>query len=279
MGRQLTVQNASITTAAVELKTLTISGKQVTLAVFRQLREEPLIAEDGTLNGTPWGYVNYHPDKCSDSNEHWHVVWQHGDELLRSRELKNPTPSYKGVTGAECDAVLIAWAMAFAAGNVDDVPEMTRLDGGAYAYWAEREVTCRGNVPGVVASAVDAAKNVARSASQVQYLMSLVEEDAAEEAQRPAPAPGELGIPPWKRSLQESARERLDEAKRRLVDAQESRDRAVKEALAELGGTTPNLHAARSVLDSAVNAELARRKRHVEVREEIAELPQLFIAV
>jgi hypothetical protein len=80
----LTVHNAELKTAAVELKTLTISGKQVTLAVFRQLREEPLIAEDGTLNGVPWGIVNYHPDKCGDASEHRHVVWQHGSELRRS---------------------------------------------------------------------------------------------------------------------------------------------------------------------------------------------------
>ncbi|MER6975991.1 hypothetical protein [Streptomyces carpinensis] len=83
-GKQLSARNATITTAAVEVKALTISGKQVTLAVFRQLKEEPLIAEDGTLNGEPWGIVNYHPDKCGDAPEHLHVVWQNGDELRRS---------------------------------------------------------------------------------------------------------------------------------------------------------------------------------------------------
>ncbi|WP_326646072.1 hypothetical protein OG884_15585 [Streptosporangium sp. NBC_01755] len=86
MAKILTTQNAQITTAAVEVKTLTISGKQVTLAVFRQLRERPLIAADGTLDGVPWGIVNYHPDKCGDSPfEHWHIVWQSGAELLRAR--------------------------------------------------------------------------------------------------------------------------------------------------------------------------------------------------
>lgn len=86
MTKQLTTQNATITTAAVELQTLTISGKQVTLAVFRQLREELLVADDGTLNGVPWGIVNYHPEKCTDSQfPHWHVVWQHGTELRRAR--------------------------------------------------------------------------------------------------------------------------------------------------------------------------------------------------
>jgi hypothetical protein len=87
MGRviPLTVQNAEIKTASVELKTLTVSGKQVTLAVFRQLREEELINYDGTLNGVAWGVVNYCPQgagKCLH-RAHWHVVWQSGTDLLR----------------------------------------------------------------------------------------------------------------------------------------------------------------------------------------------------
>lgn len=49
------ILNAEIKTAVVEIKTLTVSSKQVTLAVFRQLMEEPLVNDDGTLNGTPWG--------------------------------------------------------------------------------------------------------------------------------------------------------------------------------------------------------------------------------
>jgi hypothetical protein len=40
--RPLTPQTAQITTASVEIKTLTVSGKQVTMAVFRQLYQEPL---------------------------------------------------------------------------------------------------------------------------------------------------------------------------------------------------------------------------------------------
>lgn len=84
MPETLTVHNAQVTTATVEIKTLTISGKQVTLAVFRQLKEEQLIAHDGTLNGTPWGIVNYHPGKCEDPTGHVHVVWQNGTELRRS---------------------------------------------------------------------------------------------------------------------------------------------------------------------------------------------------
>jgi len=39
MSPQLTVRNAQVSTASVQIKTLTISGKQVTLAVFRQIAE------------------------------------------------------------------------------------------------------------------------------------------------------------------------------------------------------------------------------------------------
>jgi hypothetical protein len=85
MAKQLTVHNATVTTAAVEVKTLTISGKQVTLAVFRQLREEQLLAGDGNFLGEAWGYVNYHPDKCEGDPQHLHVVWQRGSDLLRAR--------------------------------------------------------------------------------------------------------------------------------------------------------------------------------------------------
>jgi hypothetical protein len=81
----LTVHNAEIKTATVEIRTLTISGKQVTLAVFRQLKEAQLVNEDGSLAGVPWGTVNYHPDKCAADDRHLHVVWQHAEELRRSK--------------------------------------------------------------------------------------------------------------------------------------------------------------------------------------------------
>jgi hypothetical protein len=81
----LTVHNAEIRTATVEIKTLTVSGKQVTLAVFRQLIQDHLIDQDGGLRGTPWGVVNYHPDKCGDHPYHLHVAWQNGSDLRRDR--------------------------------------------------------------------------------------------------------------------------------------------------------------------------------------------------
>lgn len=83
-GNQLTPQNATITTATIQVQALTIGKKQVTLAVFRQLQETALIKDDGNLLGEPWGIVNYHPDKCADAPAHLHVVWQYEDELRRS---------------------------------------------------------------------------------------------------------------------------------------------------------------------------------------------------
>jgi hypothetical protein len=105
MPSKLTVQNAEIRTASVEIKTLTVSGKQVTLAVFRQLREVPLVNEDGTLIGSPWGSVNYHPDKCADLSEHLHVVWQQGADLLRSAV---GAPGHSSVESSIASLVLAA---------------------------------------------------------------------------------------------------------------------------------------------------------------------------
>lgn len=85
----LTVETAEITTAAVEIKTLTVRGKQVTLAVFRQLQSSSLVSPAGELLGTPWGTVNYHPDKCADDREHLHVVWQRGTELRRATVVRS----------------------------------------------------------------------------------------------------------------------------------------------------------------------------------------------
>lgn len=85
MNKVLDVHTAELVTAAVEVKTLTIRGKQVTLAVFRQLEEKQLLLDDGSLAGIPWGRVNYHPDKCADARAHMHLVWQEDSELRRAR--------------------------------------------------------------------------------------------------------------------------------------------------------------------------------------------------
>ena len=65
----------------VTINTLTISGKQVTLDVFRQLQDAVLINHDGSLAGPRWGMVNYHQKSCDKLEKHVLVVWQLGDQL------------------------------------------------------------------------------------------------------------------------------------------------------------------------------------------------------
>lgn len=84
---KIKANEATVKTASVEVKTLTISGRQVTLAVFRQLELSSLIDPDGpTLRGIPWGRINYHGAQDCEARgcgSHIHVVWQEGDELRR----------------------------------------------------------------------------------------------------------------------------------------------------------------------------------------------------
>lgn len=78
----LTAEEAVIHTAQVEVKTLTIRGKQVTLSVFRQVPERDLLdRESGEISGTPWGCVNYY---WGDMRKVLHVVWQDGSVLYRA---------------------------------------------------------------------------------------------------------------------------------------------------------------------------------------------------
>tara|TARA_Y100000310_G_C20498898_1_gene722923 strand:- start:324 stop:926 length:603 start_codon:yes stop_codon:yes gene_type:complete len=83
-GGVITAHEAIVKTAQVEVKTLTIKGKQVTLSVFRQLQQERVLDPiSGNLLGMPWGKVNYFWGDCIDEG-HLHIVWKKGTELRRS---------------------------------------------------------------------------------------------------------------------------------------------------------------------------------------------------
>ncbi len=49
---------------------------------------EPLVDDDASLLGIPWGRVNYHPDRCQNESSHAHVVWQEGSDLKRATEFR-----------------------------------------------------------------------------------------------------------------------------------------------------------------------------------------------
>lgn len=93
MNEQPTTDNTEIVTAAVRIQTVTVNGKSMTQNIFRQLIEQSVINKAGGINGTPWGVVNYHPERCDDAKPHLHVVWQLGDQLRRSN-VREPERAY-----------------------------------------------------------------------------------------------------------------------------------------------------------------------------------------
>lgn len=84
MGKPLTVQNAELVTATVELKTLSVSGKQVTLSVFRQIPDGQLFTDGFQFSGVPWGRVNYFWDGGPPQPDRQHILWQSGSDLFRT---------------------------------------------------------------------------------------------------------------------------------------------------------------------------------------------------
>lgn len=246
-GKQLNAQNAVIKTATVEIKALTVSGRQVTQAVFRQLREEELIAEDGTLNGVPWGYVNYHPDKCGGDLgdcQHRHIVWQRGEELLRSHVLVRPRFSAYYVdldSGGEwliSDELVLRWiqgsAEVAAPFDRDDVRAAREKGFGKYASLV--------SVVGYDAQ------------TRIDYELPI-----SEEAERAALLKLRGGIAPeWLTRLPEAVAALREEIRRGRAD--EGRVHAESDLAAEL------------------KVEAARRERHIETHKVLAQLPQLFIA-
>ena len=70
------VKEAQIKTAAIEIKVIKIGGKQMTLAVFRQLEGLDALLDDDIV----WGHVNYHGKDCPEF-DHYHLVVQRGDEI------------------------------------------------------------------------------------------------------------------------------------------------------------------------------------------------------
>ena len=258
MTRPLTVHNAQITTAAVEVKTLTISGKQVTLAVFRQLREEPLIADDGTLNGVPWGTVNYHPDKCgnADQADHWHVVWQRGSDLLRSRVDTGPEYDRRaGDFGPESgDVFYDACVRAALFGS----PHPGYFKGDPLASGANqlRWVTQRG-----IHSLLEMRDDTFQA---VEFAKHLHDARGRADDERATYGDTDDSQHSWYRKQLPGTEARFAEAVKQLADSPPSHGR-----IAELF----------EAYDAEMEAEAERRQRHRRVRKAINDLPQLFIAV
>ncbi|MFF2944053.1 hypothetical protein ACFVSQ_29845 [Streptomyces niveus] len=267
MTKQLTTQNATITTAAVEVKTLTISGKQVTLAVFRQLREEPLIAEDGTLNGVPWGTVNYHPDKCS-SGDHWHVVWQRGAELLRARvqlvpEFEIEYGDTRRYRPQVADRLLAAYVCEWLSGRMATSP-LVEVKGYQQSYEAWQGYDLNVGFP-VVAKASDSAMSaVAHKSKSDRAAENLKDRSRTSEE-------GAMGAA-WREGLIRSAQEEATKTAAAARDALA----ALESEVQGWGQSVSDLEAG---LRAAAKSEAARRQRWRDSIASVGDLPQLFIAV
>jgi hypothetical protein len=86
---KITVEDVLIKTASIEVKILTLTRKQVTQAVFRQLDKVHFVnLETFEFEGKLWGRINYH-DSCREGLEHMHIVWQREDHLLHGIVYKN----------------------------------------------------------------------------------------------------------------------------------------------------------------------------------------------
>jgi len=80
-GNALTVNDVSINTISIQIKAITVGNRQMTLSIFRQIKEESPIDDKFVLKGLLWGTVNYFPEH--DELTHYHVLWQKGEELRR----------------------------------------------------------------------------------------------------------------------------------------------------------------------------------------------------
>lgn len=122
----LTARNAEIRTATVEMKTLTITGKQVTLAVYRQIPEKSIVGSDGDLAGEPWGWVNHCPDKsCKNSGPHRHFIWRDSDQLRRATHSQ-PTQTPEQPVSVDSDLIRPWLTRAALAGWHPNSPELAQ---------------------------------------------------------------------------------------------------------------------------------------------------------
>jgi hypothetical protein len=103
--REINVEDAHLNTARVEIKSLVVSGKQMTLSVFRQLPDcwwddviHPAALDDFTRSPwrssvVPWGIVRYYwghfaqpatyRSRSGHTHDAYHVVLQQADTLVR----------------------------------------------------------------------------------------------------------------------------------------------------------------------------------------------------
>jgi hypothetical protein len=107
-------REASVLTTTVDVRVLSVGGKQVTLSLFKQIEREDIIDRDtGLLRGTPWGRVNYHVG-CQSECPHVHIVWSSDGRLRHAIEFDR-FPELEGtlteIVGDAAAAVVVRKAL------------------------------------------------------------------------------------------------------------------------------------------------------------------------
>jgi hypothetical protein len=104
----VSLRDVSLSTLSVNIRVIRVGTKQMTLAVLRQLKREPILnCESLTLTGVPWGLVK---DAAKEvqvwvGSEYghsqyerfpWFLVWQKGEELRVSPVNESVEADWKG---------------------------------------------------------------------------------------------------------------------------------------------------------------------------------------
>jgi hypothetical protein len=116
-GVALAAHEAIIQTASVNIQTLRVGKKQVTIGLFRQLPCDTLLdPETLQLRGVPWGHVNYWWDSDGSGGdgghaEKLHVVWQLGDALKRAIVYATPYGKALNALQRQCRDLLDDWVL------------------------------------------------------------------------------------------------------------------------------------------------------------------------
>lgn len=141
--RLLQRQQPHIETLQVSVQVVRIGPKQMTQAVFRQLKNEALVVPDTLeLRGVPWGTVNYTPGDCPPISPHLHVIWQTGEDLRRDCfPLRYDDATLRGIEGHLWEAVT---KLPSVAELFDRYLRTPHTPAALRAYLAHAEAFCQG---------------------------------------------------------------------------------------------------------------------------------------
>lgn len=280
MPTQLTTENATITTAAVTIQALKIGTKQVTQSVFKQLPEEPLVCGAGTLNGVPWGRVNWHPARCEESRRrHLHIVWQRGAELLRSRVNDIPDFDWPDRYDGKVMRDYLGHPSRVSA-DLLNVVVLNALAAGRTPTYFTREEDYSQGAPRAKHTGPDVmpVDLVGPNSFRLHVTPHRVALEALDAVADLKDAESATGKEPFSYLSPERQTELKAAAAQKLVDARARHANALA-ALRERVENTGGDEAVNAALRAEVTRERDRRQRHRDTRAALAALPQLFIAV